>query len=121
GASAVKRTDWEPLKGRDVIIWPDADEPGRKAAAELGQALQAVGAGRVYILGSGDEPEGWDVADAIADGWTPAMITKWIKGHIRKVFPADEMVNGTDNQAPAPESDLETPPTIKSRSEERRV
>lgn len=30
GANAAGKADWLPLAGRSVVIWPDADEPGRK-------------------------------------------------------------------------------------------
>ena len=32
GAGAVGKTDWGPLAGRSVMIWPDADEAGLKYA-----------------------------------------------------------------------------------------
>lgn len=28
GTQGVKHTDWTPLRGRNVVIWPDADAPG---------------------------------------------------------------------------------------------
>ena len=28
GARSPHRTDWSPLAGRDLVIWPDSDEPG---------------------------------------------------------------------------------------------
>ncbi len=31
GAHMTKYIDWTPLKGRDVTLWPDADEDGRAA------------------------------------------------------------------------------------------
>ena len=34
GARSPQRTDWSPLAGRDVTIWPDNDEPGRAYALE---------------------------------------------------------------------------------------
>lgn len=43
GANAVKHADWTPLAGRKVVIWPDADEPGRKAAIEIARALDLLG------------------------------------------------------------------------------
>jgi hypothetical protein len=35
GAAAVAQADWTPLRGRRVIVWPDADDAGRRAAAEV--------------------------------------------------------------------------------------
>lgn len=40
GANAVGSTDWSPLDGRKkVVIWPDNDEPGMKAAREIAKIL----------------------------------------------------------------------------------
>jgi len=33
GAQSVEHADYSPIKNRDVVIWPDADKPGAKAAA----------------------------------------------------------------------------------------
>lgn len=85
GSSAVSKADWSPLKGRRLAIWPDADEPGRKAAEAV--ALQAVkaGAAEVYIVDiPSDKEKGWDVADAEAEGWTSDMAVKWIKDRREK-------------------------------------
>jgi len=35
GTQGVKHTDWTPLAGRNVVIWPDADEPGLSTANEI--------------------------------------------------------------------------------------
>ena len=32
GSKAAGKTDWSPLGGREVLIWPDADKPGRDTA-----------------------------------------------------------------------------------------
>lgn len=34
--------DWTPLRGRDVTIWPDNDEPGRKYAEAVTHKLQGI-------------------------------------------------------------------------------
>jgi hypothetical protein len=39
GAEAVKVNDLRPLKGRRVVLWPDADAPGRRAMREVGEYL----------------------------------------------------------------------------------
>ncbi|WP_320109858.1 hypothetical protein [Wolbachia endosymbiont (group A) of Icerya purchasi] len=36
GANApIEKTDWTPLKGKHIIIWPDNDAPGKKYAENL--------------------------------------------------------------------------------------
>ncbi|MCK7581516.1 MAG: hypothetical protein MZV65_41755 [Chromatiales bacterium] len=47
GAKSPKRSDWTPLAGRRVLIWPDADQPGadfaRTAARLILGRWRAVG------------------------------------------------------------------------------
>lgn len=93
GAQAVSKADFAPLAGRACIIWPDNDEAGHKAAAELVKQLRAAGAASVRVLDlaalaltagwSADastatldagEPlaAGDDAADLVARGWAAA-------------------------------------------------
>lgn len=71
GSGAVLRTNWDSLAGREVILWPDADDPGREAMARLAGELDRIGAAEVLMISpEEDRPAGWDVADAIAKhGW----------------------------------------------------
>ncbi|CAH0445289.1 phage/plasmid primase, P4 family [Ralstonia pseudosolanacearum] len=69
GANApVDKTDWSPLAGKIVLIWPDRDKPGWEYAANAAQAMLRAGAVSVAILvPPEDAPEGWDAADAIEE------------------------------------------------------
>ena len=71
GCNRAGEADWTPLKGRAVVIWPDADEQGQKYAAAVAQQCREVGATSIHVI---TRPvgvvEGWDAADALADGWT---------------------------------------------------
>ncbi|MDP2431812.1 MAG: phage/plasmid primase, P4 family [Pseudomonadota bacterium] len=71
GANApVEKTDWSPLAGKAVLIWPDKDKPGWAYAEAASQAILAAGATSCGILfPPEDKPEGWDAADAIAEGF----------------------------------------------------
>ncbi len=71
GSGAVLRTNWDALSGREVILWPDADDPGREAMARLAGELDRIGAAEVLMIRPEEErTAGWDVADAIAmEGW----------------------------------------------------
>lgn len=40
GAKAWEKSDWSPIYGREVYIWPDNDEVGRNAAWQLAQHLK---------------------------------------------------------------------------------
>ena len=71
GASAAGRADWAPLAGRCVTIWPDHDDPGRRAAAEVVKACRAAGAASVAVVTIPDTfPPKWDVADTPPGGAT---------------------------------------------------
>jgi len=65
GAKAACGADWRPLAGRDVILWPDADAPGRLAMGTLAAILKSHGCTvrLVDLSAFGDLPEGWDAAD----------------------------------------------------------
>ena len=53
GSSAAARTDWTPLSGRRVAIWPDNDEPGeayaRAVEVALSELRQPVKAERIDV------------------------------------------------------------------------
>ena len=59
GSNAVEYADWKPLEGRRIIVWPDNDAPGQKAAEAIAVKLKGV-----EILSPPEgKPEGWDAAD----------------------------------------------------------
>jgi hypothetical protein len=63
------KTDWSPLAGKRVLIWPDNDLPGLSYAQKAAQAALAAGALSVGILPIPQgKPGGWDAADAVAEG-----------------------------------------------------
>jgi len=69
GCAVVGKSDWRPLKGRDVTIWPDADEPGIKAAREVADQVLNAGVANVRVVVLPDGlPKGWDLADDIPEG-----------------------------------------------------
>jgi hypothetical protein len=71
GALAVAKTDWQPLRVRHVIVWPDADDAGRRAAIAVAQAARAAGAETVSVVKvPSDWPSGWDLADDPPKGVT---------------------------------------------------
>lgn len=92
GALAVKKTEWRPLQGRDVIIWPDADDAGKKAAASLAELLHGIAA-KVRVIQPNGQADGWDIADAVGEGWDAKKIAAWAGEHIRVV--ADKLVAQT--------------------------
>lgn len=76
GCKAIDKADWQPLRGRACVLWPDADDVGRQAMAKLASRLLALGCTVRVVTVPATQPPGWDLADAIADKWTPAMAAK---------------------------------------------
>jgi len=68
GSNAVRHADWSPLTGREIVLWPDADAPGRKAMGEIAAMLLRSGAAVRIVPLPDDLPEGWDLADDIPEG-----------------------------------------------------
>jgi uncharacterized protein (DUF927 family) len=74
GSKAADKADWAPLKGRTVVVWPDADKPGEGYARAVARLALAAGARSVAVLKlealarlrGGELPTGFDAADAEA-------------------------------------------------------
>ena len=64
GAEAVLRTRWDALAGFDVILWADADKPGRKAMSQLSGVLEGLGCAVRWVAVPTAKPKGWDCMDA---------------------------------------------------------
>jgi len=73
GANApIDKTDWSPLSGKAVLIWPDNDAPGMHYAQAAAQAALQAGATSCEILmPPANRPLGWDAADALAEQLQP--------------------------------------------------
>ena len=99
GANApVDKTDWSPLSGKTVLIWPDRDKPGWEYATQAAQAVLAAGAKSCHILYPPEgAPEGWDAADAVAEGFDVAtFLTHGPRLQMHDVADSDEPVLGND-------------------------
>lgn len=101
GGKGVRYVDWSPLAGRDVVLWPDADEPGRHAmlgntdysgrfTPGVAQFLHAVGVRSMRFVDPAGQPKGWDIADAVDEGWTPRQIATWASHRVADI----DMVRG---------------------------
>lgn len=89
GAKApIDKTDWSPLKGKRVIIWPDHDEAGQIYARNAASAAARAGALSVEILKiPPDKPAKWDAADAVAEGLDIQVILKNWERMVAKEIP----------------------------------
>jgi hypothetical protein len=81
GAQATAKTDWAALKGFNCIIWPDNDEPGKMAAAEVAGRLAGI-ASRIRILPLGDDLEAKDDAADVLEKYGPDGGRRWFDGQL---------------------------------------
>jgi len=112
GSKAVSKADWSLLAGRKIVGWPDTDsqvdkrtglirpyqkQPGMAAMLEISEQVSRHG-GQMRIIAvpyPGHLEDGWDAADAEAEGWTGADVMAHIKSNIRtpeeiRSMPAEE-------------------------------
>ena len=68
-ATAIDKTDWMPLAGKTVAVWPDHDEAGARYAAAVIQKLVSIGATVRRVGVPPGKPAKWDAADAVAEGF----------------------------------------------------
>ena len=66
GSKSAAKANYAGLLGRDVIIWPDDDQEGIRAAADSGQALIGI-ASSIRIVQVHDRDDGSDAADCSPD------------------------------------------------------
>lgn len=81
GAQSPHKTDWSDVAGRTVFIWPDNDQAGREYADKVARLAYDAGAAKVSLFNLAKFAhdafglsQGWDAADAVAEGWTGEQI-----------------------------------------------
>ena len=95
GGKAVSHADWQLLAGRKVLGWPDCDskkntrtgsylsyqdQPGMAAMLKIGEMLPADTEYRIVAVPyPGKIADGWDIADAEAEGGTLQTLVDIIK------------------------------------------
>jgi putative DNA primase/helicase len=132
GSNAWQKADWSWLAGRRVTLWPDADskrvrlsrqeresgvdpdtkpllpaadQPGMKCMLGIGRLLADKHGCSVTICSipkPGDVSDGWDVADAIAQGWTADQVRAFVGTAGTLSSPAADS-RSTPSRAPAGE------------------
>jgi hypothetical protein len=106
----VDKADWSALRGRAVTIWPDADPPGLKAADMLAGILAAIGCTVAVVTPPDGVRQGWDLANALEDGWTPERAAAELERLAQPVPTA---------QPPAPPTDQPPNPSTLAGSTDR--
>jgi putative DNA primase/helicase len=78
GVNAIDKQDWSVLVGREVWFPFDGDAPGRKAIAKMAE----IAAQHNFVLHPVypplSVPRGWDLADAVDEGWTAERIQEFL-------------------------------------------
>jgi predicted P-loop ATPase len=98
GGKAVDKTGWASVVNRDVVLWADADakvykeghelagqikpeheQPGMMTMNKLAAILTEQGCNvlLVDIPAPGEKPDGWDIADLVAEGATREEVLAW--------------------------------------------
>lgn len=99
GAKAIEHTNWIPLQGRKVILWPDNDQPGVDAMMQIAEMLRPSAKLLRMVQNPTDAPKHWDLADA---DWTPEFAKEYANTNMVEV--AERMPE------PPQEYDYELPP-----------
>jgi putative DNA primase/helicase len=99
GTSAVRQTDWSPLAGRSLLLWPDHDEGGYKAMAEVASRAKPK---RAKWVRSYSTQKGADVADLIADGLS---VPDYIKANISETPLVWQKETDDEQPMESPDSD----------------
>jgi len=84
----------EVLRGRDVVLWPDADEPGRRHMQEVAARLEGIAA-RVRLFEWAEAPERGDAADYFAQGGAAEALRGTLEGASQSIPPRSGEVSKT--------------------------
>ena len=110
GTSNVQHADWSALSGRTVTIWPDADDVGRKAAAQLARILLGLRCIVQVVNPSEKLAQGWDLADGLAEGMTPVQAAGIVAKFAKALDPLPEL---PDAEPPTPTPAADPAPEIR--------
>ena len=81
--NTAEKFDFTPLRNKEVILWPDNDDAGKKLARIVEAQAKSVGAKSTVTLHiPSTKPEKWDAADAVEEGFD---INKFFQTHENKV------------------------------------
>ena len=108
GANApIEKTDWSPLQGKELIIWPDNDEAGISYAQRLSKHLTNICSFISVLSPPDDKKDKWDAFDAVAEKFDIRSFLNTAKSSDPKLpsFTISEFLN---DETPMPE-DLISP------------
>lgn len=73
------KTRWTHIEGKEVILWPDNDEAGRKYMQRLAHHLSGLSCHVAVVQIPEGKPKGWDAADCVAEGGNVTELLLGIK------------------------------------------
>lgn len=79
GSTSWPYANWPVIYGRKVLIWPDADAPGLKAAQGIAEVLRPHCAEVKIIAVDKSKSGGWDAADALSEGMNWEQFKSWAR------------------------------------------
>lgn len=92
GAGKAAESDWSPLAGKRVCLWPDNDDTGRKHMAQVAEILTGINC-QVSMIEAADLdlPEKGDIADLLErlDSQTSDQLAKVVRDIIAAAAPID--------------------------------
>ena len=127
GSNSWHKADLTPLKGRDVLLWPDNDDSGAACMDAVAHKLREIGAGSVRFIAlevfkrkptmkndraafakGGQWDNGNDAADAAAKGWTTAHLAELERSG--ELFVSAEEPAAPEEPEPAPKAKAKPAP-----------
>lgn len=120
GAQSPHKAEWSIVKCRTLAISPDADKAGVDYRDKVADLARKHGAERVLVLPperlahyiikdgkpvprEGEIPVGWDLADALADGWTAEHVAELSDApDLFEEYQFDDDETNTDSTVTAP-------------------
>jgi hypothetical protein len=81
GSKSPYRSDFSPVRGHEVFIFPDNDLPGWLYACDVAELCQKAGASMVKIVywECREVPPKWDLADPLLEGWPKEKLVQSVK------------------------------------------
>jgi putative DNA primase/helicase len=102
GTGGINTVDWSVLAGRTVALWPDADAPGREGMAKLAQLLLPIATKVMVVQPPAEAPAGWDLADALAEGWKTDQAAEHLAQHAKVIeLPEPPVATAQPSSPPA--------------------
>ena len=86
GAQAVRHAEFGPLAGRRLLLWPDAGTVGIECMESLARLLsdpRGLACDPVKLVDVSDWADGRDLADCLAENWTPDQVMEWAAPRVK--------------------------------------